>query len=335
MPQGVRTANHHSQIPLTTIPHNILMKTWNTKKYTGPPPPAGATRGAYVQEFFVTSPDIFGYPKNNPSNGPPTCTLGEASNVNDFGTDKAGNIIVPDAFSGVDVWAPPPVSGVCGTKLGTISDGAGQASSAAALDAVNGTIVVGQIGGGSTTGVVTCTLASLSCTSLTAPNMSSLAGVAMDNSGNCYADAFDGNGAVGLWVFTGCSGTGTELTSSNGFSQPYYGGLSVDNHGNLVVTSLFNSSFSTPSLVTVYSGCATGTCTLVGGPFSLQGESVFAHLGKQNEQLYTTDISNSMVEVYAYTGHGTGLAFKYAWNNGLTCATNLCESAVPGPTSPK
>ena len=331
-PQTIKTAHHHGQLALATVPRALI----RYEKFHGKVAPAGVTRGQYVQEFFTTGPNIFGYPKNDSANGPPTCTLSTGSNVNDFGTDRAGNIIIPNAFSGVLVYAPPPASGICGTLLGTITDSYGQASSAAALDAVNGTIVVGQIGGGTSTGVVTCTLSSLTCVSLSSPAMGSLAGVAMDASGNCYADAFDINtGFPGLWVYAGCTGTGTELTSANGFSEPYYGGLSVDNRGNLAVVSLFNASFSTPSLMTVYSGCSTGTCTTVGGPFTLGGEAVFGHLGKQNERWTSPNISTGFIDVYAYTGHGTGLSYLYSFNAGLACFTYLCEASNYGPTSPR
>jgi hypothetical protein len=321
---------HHGEI-LSTVPHDLIKHG----KFRGKLAP-GNPKGLYVQQFYSTSDNIIGFPKNNSGNGPPDCYLSTGSNVNDFGTDQKGDIIIPNAFSGVLVYAPPVVSGQCGTLLGTITDSAGQATSAAALDAANSTIVVGQIGGGTSTGVVTCTLASLNCTPLTSPNMSSLAGVAMDKSGNCYADAFDTNGKVGLWYYAGCSGTGTELTSANGFNEPYYGGISADNRGNIVTISLLNASDSTPSTVTVYSGCSTGTCTVVSGPTALQGESVFGHLGRQNERYATTDITDSMVEVYSYTPGGAGgVTYMYSFNNGLTCATNLCESAVYQPTSPK
>jgi hypothetical protein len=141
------------------------------------------------------------------------------------------------------------------------------------------------------------------------------------------------NGNVGLWVYNDCSGTGTELTSSNGFNEGYYGGLDVDSQGNLVVVSLLNSSFSTPSTVTVYSGCSTGTCTVQGGPFNLQGESAFGHLGYESQRWTTVDITSSAVEVYAYNAQGPGLSYLYSFNNGISCAVNLCESAAYVPAS--
>ncbi len=104
--------------------------------------------------------------------------------------------------------------------------------------------------------------------------------------------------------------------------------------GNLVVVSALNSSGSRPSTVTVYSGCDTGTCVVKGGPFNLQGESAFGHLGRQNERWATFDMSKSVVEVYNYSGHGTGLTYMYGFNNGLTsCATNICSTATYLPGS--
>jgi hypothetical protein len=300
--------------------------------------PASYTRGIAVQQFFATSSNVAVFPKNNSGNGPPTCYDSTGSNVNDLDSDASGNVIVPNAFSGVLVYAPPFTASSCGTLLGTISEGYGQASSSAAVDAASGTIVVGNIGGGTSTGVVTCTLSSLTCTALSSPSMSTLAGVAMDKAGNCYADAFNSStGLVSLWVYSGtpsapCTGTGT---IASGFSQPYYGGIDIDNKGNLVAISLFNSSFTTPSTVTVYSGCATGTCTVVAGPTALAGESVFGHLGRQNERFATTDITTSAVEVYSYSP-ATGVGgMLYSFTNGLSCATNLCESAAYMPRSPK
>jgi hypothetical protein len=277
----------------------------------------------------LTSNNIFGFRKNGSG---PICSESTGSNVNGFGVDGKGNLIVGAAYpsSEIQIYKGPAM---CGPLFGTIPDPFGQAGDAAANDAINGKIVVSATSGGSS-GVAVCKFSSKTCKFHKAPEMSSAAGVAMDKAGNCYADGFDTNSHVGLWYFGGCAKTGIELGPANGFNEPYYGGLSVDNQSNLVVVSLFNASFSTPSTVTVYSGCAKGTCNVVGGPFTLNGESAFGHLGAQNEQWVTTDITNSMVEVYAYTGHGTGLSFIYSFNNGLTCATNLCESAAFSPGSP-
>lgn len=63
----------------------------------------------------------------------------------------------------------------------------------------------------------------------------------------------------------------------------------------------------------------------------MQGASIYGHLGPHNERFATTDITDSMAEVYAYTGRGTGLTYLYSFNNGLSCATNDCISAAYGP----
>jgi hypothetical protein len=223
---------------------------------------------------------------------------------------------------------------MCGPLLGTISDPYGFALDVAANDAVNGITVIANDSNSGVGSVVTCKFSTMNCTQL-APSIAAIASVGIDRAGNCYADGFDSSGHVGLWVYTGCAGTGTEVSSSNGFNEPYYGGMSVDNRGNLVVISIFNSSFSTPSIATVYSGCLTGTCAVVGGPFALQGASSFGHLGRQNERWVTGNFSTSMIDIYAYTGHGTGLTYLYSFNNGLSCATNLCEGAAYNPGSPK
>jgi hypothetical protein len=325
---GITSQAGHHHMVMTTIPKQFI----KVGKYHKIRVPASFTRGIATAEFFATSSNVLIYPKRNAANGPATCTISTGSNVNNIGADSSGNLVVPNAFSGVLVYAPPFTASSCGTLLGTITDAYGQASDAAAINAATGTIVVGHIGGGTSTGVVICTLSSLTCTALTSPNMSTLAGVAMDKGGNCYADAFDiTSGLVGLWYYAGCTGVGTELTSANGFSEPYYGGIDIDNDDNLVVISLFNSSFTTPSTVTVYSGCGTGTCTVVAGPTALAGESVFGHVARQNQRFVTADITSSAIEVYSYsieTGVGSML---YSFNNGLSCVTNLCEAAAYMP----
>ena len=89
--------------------------------------------------------------------------------------------------------------------------------------------------------------------------MGTLGGVAMDKAGQLPTPtSFDISGAVGLSVYTGCTGTGTELTSANGFTPPYYGGVGVDDRGDLVVVSLLNSTGTSPSTVTVYLGLQHG-----------------------------------------------------------------------------
>lgn len=314
--------------PVPFVPKSLI----KYEPFHGVRAPQSAIRGIYVAEFYQSTNNVIGFPKNQTSNGPPICYESISANVNDVEVDGKGNLLVPIGPGGVQIYQGPMM---CGPFLGTITDPYGFADAAAANDAVNGITVIGSINSTGIGSVVTCRFSTMSCAQLSSPNLVAGAGVAMDKAGNCYADGFDSSGRVGLWVYTSCAGTGTELTSANGFNEPYYGGMSVDNRGNLVVVSLFNSSFSTPSTATVYSGCLTGTCTTVGGPFALQGESAFGHLGRQNERWITANISTSMIDIYAYTGHGTGLTYLYSFNNSLSCATNLCESAAYSPGSPK
>jgi hypothetical protein len=316
----------HHGLPMMTIPKKFLPSRWDGK-FRGKHAPSSELRGQYASMFYFTSDNVLGYPKNNASNSPPICDYSTGSNVNDIAVDTKGSLIVPNAFDGVNVYSP----GMCAGLAGTISDIYGQASDAAAIDATNGTIVVGNITGGSADGVVTCTLSSLSCTPLFSPGQIENAGVAMDRDGNCYVDGLNDSDVGTLWLFPGCTGTGQVVS---GFSEPFFGGIDIDNQGNLIAISLFNSSFGFPSTATVYSGCSTGTCTLKGGPFALQGEVVFGHLGRQNERFVTGDVSDGEQDIFSYTGHGTGLSYLYSFNNGIS-ASGLNEGAAYSPSSQK
>ncbi|MBV8067861.1 MAG: hypothetical protein JO113_07780, partial [Candidatus Eremiobacteraeota bacterium] len=117
---------HHGNI-YEAIPVRIQ----NGKVKQNPPP--GPTKGLYVQQFFTTTNSVEGYPKNNSANGPPDCTIASGTNVNDFGVDRNGVIIVPAAFSGIQIYQPPVTAGVCGSLVATIPESGGQATSAAAL----------------------------------------------------------------------------------------------------------------------------------------------------------------------------------------------------------
>jgi hypothetical protein len=285
--------------------------------------PSGATKGIYAGEFIPTSNNVLGYTKNNSTNGPSTCSVSTGvQGVNGIGVDTKGNLIVPMAFSGIYVYAGP---GQCGSGPTVYSDTTGQAADAAALDA-NSLIVVGHSNG------TVCTVVSGgACTTLAASNQTGFAQVAIDKSGNCYASAFDAiSFTPALWVWTGCTGTGVELGSSQGFNQSSTGGLDVDNKGNLVVLEQ-----GAPSSLTVYSGCATGTCTLVTGPTPLSGagsnDCVYGHLGRQNENYACGDYTLGQVDVYSYLPSRTP-SYKYSFNNGLV-QSDIMEVAAYQPSS--
>jgi hypothetical protein len=173
-----------------------------------------------------------------------------------------------------------------------------------------------------------CTLASLTCsTNLTNSNIFEMGGVAMAANGDCWADAINSGDVAVLVYFQGCAGAGVVAT---GFSNGFYGGVDIDNKGNLVTISLLNSSFGLPSQVNVYSGC-NPACTLLSSS-NLAGESIFGHLGRQNNRFVTTDLENASTEVYSYSATG-GLSLLYSFTGGIPCATDECEAAAYSPSS--
>jgi hypothetical protein len=153
------------------------------------------------------------------------------------------------------------------------------------------------------------------------------------SAGNCYADAVDSSAQTGLWIYRKCQGRGKELTDSNSFSEPYLGDIAVDNQGNLAAVTLFGPTFNPPSTLTVYSGCITGTCKVVGGPFTFQGESLSAHLSAKGDRLVATDVKDNKVEIYSY-GQGTALKYLYSFD-GCGALPYTCESATYSPSPPK
>lgn len=290
---------------------------------------APPTKGMYVNEF--AGPGPMGYPINNQGNSPPFCTVGTGSgaDVNGIAVDGKGNLITPVAANvsgqhGVDVWKGP---GMCGPLLGSFTETNGQPSDAFSFDAAKGTIIVGNIfgpsGSVSAGSISVCTLKGGCTANLTNSAMFKVAGVVMDKSGNCWASAEDHSGAATLTYFAGCTGAGQQAT---GYMNTDYGSLEFDRAGNLV------SLDKTGVQLWVYSGC-NPACTLVGGPFPLQGESVFGALNKQSMTFMAGDRPNAQVDVYLYTP--TSLTFLYSFNNGLGpySSTNPVEGVAYNPAA--
>jgi hypothetical protein len=279
-------------------------------------------KGIYASMFYGS--DVYGYPSNNSSNGPPTCSVatGEVY-INGIAVDGKGNLITPYGESStgeriVVVWTGP---GMCGSELGSFEDPYGQGADATSADAATGTIAVGNIYNTSDTpgSIAICTISG--CTAdLTSSSMDEVAGVAMDNSGNCWASAVDSSGAATLTYFAGCTGSGQQAT---GFMNSDYGGLDIDKSGNIV--SLDYSG----ERMWVYSGC-NPTCTLVGGPFTLHGDSVFGHLNKQSMAFVAGDFSNGEEDVYSYSP--SAVTYMYSFDNGLD-ASLYVEGAAYNPRS--
>ena len=286
---------------------------------------AAEMQGIYVSTFGGS--DLYGFPKNNAGNGPSTCTVSPTTSVNNFGVDNSGNLMVPNAFSGVSVYGP----GMCGPLLGTITDPYGQASDASAVSATTGNIAVGNIFGnsGNHGNIAVCTLTSGTCsTDLTNSAIYEIGGVAMAANGDCWADAINSADVAQLVYFAGCSGAGVVAT---GFTNGFYGGVDIDGKGNLVTVSLFGPSFSLPSIVNVYSGC-NPACTLLSST-TLTGENIFGHLGKVSARFVTPNLESADIEVYRYKP--SGLTLNYSFTGGIPCATDECEGAGYSPSSLK
>jgi hypothetical protein len=324
----VSQSGHHHAMPQVNLP-KAVQALHHDGRLRGKKAPAAALRGSWASGFFGFA--VEGYPKNNSTNGPPTCSLANAGSVNGFGTDTKGDVIVPVAFSGVQVWAPG-----CGALLGTIdtSNIGSQAADAAAIDAVNGTIIVGFVGA-----AATCTLSSLSCTPLTGNGIAGFTSVAMTKAGDCYAQSDSTSGPIGLWYWPGCTGTANMIGPSQGFNQPGFfpGSLDIDNKGNLVVINQENNLSEVDGNSTVYTGCDSGSCTVIAGPTSLSpiGSGVdqdYCHLGRQNERLICGDASFSQVDVFTYLPSREP-TYLYSFNNGVTSVD--VEAAAYTPSSQK
>jgi hypothetical protein len=308
----------HWSYPASLIPKGQIGLRGDTLR-TKPAPDAKKRAGAggiYGSQFFAGL--IAGYPHKNTSNGPPTCTLG-ASYPNGIAVDGKGNLIDPDGGTRtVIVYAGP---GMCGSEIGSISDGYGQPSDASSANAATGEIAVGNIFGTSGAGGISLCSISAGCTSfLTNSNMYEVAGVAMANNGDCWASATNSLGTATLTYFAGCTGAGVAAT---GWQNTYYGGLDIDANGNLVAIDAF-----TPAL-RVYSGC-NPACSLVSGPFPLQNDAVFGHLNKQSMTFAAGDYVNGAIDVYYYSP--TSLTYWYSFNNGLGVSDDV-EGAAYNPRS--
>jgi hypothetical protein len=330
MPSGVGGTQTHGVGPagFRGIAQNIIPKQFmptHLKPIRGKRATATEMKGIYVGAFAAS--EDWGFTKNNSGNAPAICTVGGATSNNGIGVDNVGNFMQPNAFSGVSVYAGPAM---CGALLGTFSDPYGQASDASSTNAATGTIAVGNIfdTSGQPGSVSVCTLSGGCTANLTNPNIYENAGVAINSAGDCWADSIDSSSVPTLVYFAGCTGSGVLAT---GFAPGYYGGLDIDNKGNLVATSLFGPGFSLPSTVNVYSGC-NPACTLLSST-TLVGESIFGHVGKQGLRYVVTDLSDAAIEVYSYKP--SGLSLLYSFTGGIPCATYECEAAAYDPSTNK
>lgn len=273
--------------------------------------------GTYITQFYAT--DLLGYRANNMANKKPICTIQGVSSVNDVGVDGKGNLMEPDGGTAtLFIYQGPRM---CGPQMGSISDPYGQPADASSPDAVNGQIVVSNLENGTSVGsVAICTLAG-GCTELTNSHIYHSGGVAMSNAGDCWVDAkTSASGGAALIYFKGCAGSGTVASH---FKSTYYGGIDIDNSGNLVIIDDMAEN------VYIYKGCRP-KCTVVGGPFALKGESFFGKLNAANSQYTAVDRTDGLVDVYSYST--SAITFQYSYDNGLT-TPNLPDGVAVNPRS--
>jgi hypothetical protein len=256
-------------------------------------------KGIYVAEGTV----IYGYAANKQRLRGPKCTVKGTSYANAVAVDGAGNLMVPNGGDrSVTIFKGPEM---CGPELGSFNDSYGQPSGAASNNAATGMIAVANIFDSSGAGsIAVCTLSGGCTKNLTNSNMYEVAGVAMARNGDCWGSATNSVGAATLTYFKRCTGAGQAAT---GWRNAYYGGLAVDIHGYLVALDAF-----APQLW-IYKGC-NPSCTLVAGPFTLHGDSVYGSLNENSTQFAAADYGDEQIDVYAYSL--TGLKYEYSFGVG-------------------
>jgi hypothetical protein len=259
--------------------------------------------GIYVSQFFGR--EILGYRSSN-KHRPPLCNVRAGMYVNDVAVDGQGNLIAPvGASKNVVVYQGPQM---CGKRLGAFRDPYGQPSDVASHNAVTGKIAVGNIRDhGSTAGSLSiCTLRAGCTSNLTNPDLNAAGGVAMSNGGDCWVDAMlTPTGGAALIYFKGCRGQGQ---AASGFNSKSYGGIDIDNQGNLVIVDPATLA------VSIYSGC-NPSCTLVGGPFRLKAKSFFGKLNAANTDFVAVDQTDGAVDFYSYSTKA--IKFEYSFKTGL------------------
>jgi hypothetical protein len=281
-------------------------------------PSSKSAGGIYASEVYAT--DIWGFPQNNSQNRKAMCVVKNVEGANGIAVDAAGDLIDPDGGTDTVIVFKGPQ--MCGQELKSVADPYGQPSDAASANAVKGTIVIANIFDTNKTpgSVSRCTLSHGCTTNLTNANMDEVAGVALAKNGDCWASATDPSGKATLTYFKGCQGSGKTAT---GYRNRYYGGLDIDDSGNLVSLSYEDAKLY------VYKGC-NPKCTRIGGPFAMKGEATFGHLNAASTKLVTGDFQYGQIDVYSYSP--TKIRFAYSFNRGFS-PSEVVEGAAFNPRS--
>jgi hypothetical protein len=286
----------------------------------GFPAPDSAKGGIYASEEQSSGPDVFGYPNSNRHNGPAICSE-NAQSTYDVAVDGKGNLVVPDSADTITVFKGPDM---CGRKLGSFRTiwGDDYPVDATSPDAATGTIAVGVVQDAATGvgSIELCTLKSGCKTNLiNGYKMNLVFAVAMSKKGDCWASSAE---PTALTYFKGCSGSGQSAT---GYENSDAGGLDIDKNGNLVSISCSEASCSTPALY-VYSGC-NPACKKLGGPFSLEGASLYGHLNEDGSRFAAADYQYGQIDIYKYTP--TNITYMYSFNNGLSAGERMGAAYNP------
>jgi hypothetical protein len=303
---------------------NVPSSTYRVERAFSPS--AGRTAkspdGIYAAGF--SSSFVLGYHDPNRRNRRPVCSI-DAIGVNGITVDGSGNLVVPSApatgLGEVTIYEGPQL---CGESLGTFTDPYGVAADAATANAVTGKIVVANLFVSPSDPIgnlAICTLAKGCRKELTSSTITGkVAGVALAENGDCWASSenSDGNAAT-LTYFKGCTGSGAAAT---GWQNASYGGLMTDKQGDLVSIDISDSA------LWVYKGCNPG-CTLVGGPFTLEGNSAYGGLNARRDRLALGDYENSQVDIYAYSS--TKLTYLYSISSDLFPSDSV-EGAAFSPS---
>jgi len=278
---------------------------------------------------------VNGYPNPNKSNGKAFCGI-SVYYVNGIGADPSAYLMIPGYFSGsaytVNVYDPATSSNqsgdTCPAELGSMTDTTGQPADAASTNAATGKLVVGEIANFSTGvgDIVICTIASGACgTPITNSSITSyVAGVAVDNKGDCWATAETTSFKSSILVYwAGCTGSGVVVS---GYKNAYYGGLFFDKSNNLGSIDLSGDLY-------IYKPSSNGSSvSVVLGPVTLKGESLFANLNSKGNTLSVGDVSNGDVDVYKYSDTKVKYSYSLNGDSGFTAGDDV-ESGVQGPTN--
>ncbi len=283
--------------------------------------PDASGGGLYVSQFSSTS--ILAYKSNNKKNGAPICNVQGVLYLNGVAVDGKGNLIDPDGGSRSIIIFKGP--GMCGAKTASTNDSFGQPVDAASNDALNGKIVVANMfDNNSKAGSVSvCTMKSGCQTNLTNSGIYEMVGVAMDKKGNCWASAYSTQFLPTLTYFAKCKGAGVATT---GYRNTSPGGLDIDDAGNLVA---IDTSANNSGALVIYSGCKPA-CKVVGGPFSLHGETFWGHLNQKSTAFATANYVGGEIDVYKYGT--TALTYLYSFSNGLNASYSV-KGAAYNPRS--